>query len=127
MWWDIFKFAEGQGASFVPFATHCHPPLCIILSKTESLGEGCRRCWCNNQIPSRKCMELPIHGSLIGSERIGMFLNILLKSMVTAFILGLGQIEIETINESVSFQKNESWQLCTGSAFGGGGRGTTKG
>lgn len=39
--------------------------------------------------------------------------------MVTAFILGLGQIEIETINESVSFQKNESWQLCTGSAFWG--------
>lgn len=46
--------------------------------------------------------------------------------MVTVFIFGLGQIEIETINESVSFRKNESWQLHTSFAFGGGG-GTTKG
>lgn len=46
--------------------------------------------------------------------------------MVTAFIFSPGQIEIETINESVSFQKNESWQLRAAFAFGGGG-GTTKG
>lgn len=46
--------------------------------------------------------------------------------MVTVFIFGLGQIEIETINESVSFQKNESWQLRASFAFGGGG-GTTEG
>lgn len=44
-------------------------------------------------------------------KNLNEFLNIQLKSIVTLFILGPRQIEIETINGSTSFWKNESWQL----------------
>jgi hypothetical protein len=45
-------------------------------------------------------------------KNLNKCLNIQLKSIVTLFILGPRQIEIETINESTSFRKNESWQFC---------------
>lgn len=45
-------------------------------------------------------------------KNLNEFLNIQLKSIVTLFILGPRQIEIETINGSTSFWKNEAWQLC---------------
>lgn len=54
-----------------------------------------------------------------------LFLNIHLKAMVTVITLSLKQTEAETITESVSLRKNESWLLCTSIAFGGGG-GTSK-
>lgn len=44
-------------------------------------------------------------------KNLNEFLNIQLKSIVTLFILGPRQIEIETINGSTSFWKNEGWQL----------------
>lgn len=44
-------------------------------------------------------------------KNLNEFLNIQLKSIVTLFILGPRQIEIETINGSTSFWKKESWQL----------------
>lgn len=44
-------------------------------------------------------------------KNLNEFLNIQMKSIVTLFILGPRQIEIETINGSTSFWKNESWQL----------------
>lgn len=44
-------------------------------------------------------------------KNLNEFLNIQLKSIVTVFILGPRQIEIETINGNTSFWKNESRQL----------------
>lgn len=44
-------------------------------------------------------------------KNLNEFLNIQPKSIVTLFILGPRQIEIETINGNTSFWKNESWQL----------------
>lgn len=44
-------------------------------------------------------------------KNLNEFLNIQLKSIATLFILGLRQIEIETINWSTSFWRNEGWQL----------------
>lgn len=46
-------------------------------------------------------------------KNLNEFLNIQLKSIATLFILGLRQIEIETINWSTSFWRNEGWQLCS--------------
>ena len=43
-------------------------------------------------------------------KNLNEFLNIQLKSIVTVFILGPRQIEIETINGNTSFWKNESLQ-----------------
>lgn len=105
-----------------PPLTHC------VVKSCGSSGEGGWRLWCANLTPSGKFYSVAnLRSSNWLRKNPNVFLNIRLKSMVTAFIFGLGQIEIETINESVSFRKNESWQLRTGFAFGGGGGRTTKG